>query len=37
MIRELLALLITGVVELLCKAACRVCKKETEEPTGQEK
>jgi len=37
MIRELLALLITGIVDLLCKAACRVCKKPAVEPTVVER
>ena len=37
MIRELLALLITGMVDLLCKAVCKVCKKPVAEPTVVER
>ena len=37
MIRELLALLITGMVDLLCKAVCKVCKNPVAEPTMVER
>ena len=37
MIRELLALLITGIVDLICKAASKICKKGPTGPTDLER
>ena len=33
MVRELLALLITGITDLVCLSFCKICKKEGAEPT----